>query len=54
MVFLLAALVYFVGAVIYGAFASGEKQPWAVDNEHRDHQDRELENCYDNRAMDDL
>ncbi|XP_016840301.1 solute carrier family 17 (sodium-dependent inorganic phosphate cotransporter)-like isoform X1 [Nasonia vitripennis] len=50
-VFLLAALVYFVGAVIYGAFASGEKQTWALENEHRD-QDRELENCYDNRAMD--
>ncbi|XP_043271667.1 sialin isoform X2 [Venturia canescens] len=47
-VFLIAGSVYLVGAVIYGVFASGERQPWAIESK----KDKE-ENVtsYDNRAL---
>ncbi|XP_018578564.1 sialin-like, partial [Anoplophora glabripennis] len=32
-VFYISAGIYLVGAVIYGLFASGEIQPWAIESE---------------------
>ncbi|KAK3926230.1 Vesicular glutamate transporter 2.2 [Frankliniella fusca] len=31
-VFMISSTIYLVGALIYGIFASGERQPWAMDN----------------------
>ena len=28
-VFLIAAIIHYLGIIFYGIFASGEKQPWA-------------------------
>ncbi|XP_058808451.1 vesicular glutamate transporter 2.1-like isoform X1 [Phymastichus coffea] len=35
-VFLISSAVYFIGALIFGIFASGEKQPWAVSGNEVD------------------
>jgi ACS family sodium-dependent inorganic phosphate cotransporter len=34
-VFYIASAIYLVGAVIYGVFASGERQSWAKDTPQR-------------------
>lgn len=46
--FLIAGSVYLIGAVIYGLFASGERQSWAVEPKKES-----VENVtsYDNRAL---
>lgn len=30
-VFFISSGIYLVGAIIYGLFCSGERQPWAID-----------------------
>ncbi|KAL0266390.1 UNVERIFIED_CONTAM: hypothetical protein PYX00_008943 [Menopon gallinae] len=47
-VFYIASSVYLVGAITYGLFASGEKQPWASDDE----EDNKREHTYENKGMD--
>ncbi|XP_068975091.1 sialin isoform X1 [Bombus flavifrons] len=44
-VFIIAGAVYLIGAVIYGLYASGEKQSWA------ERSDEESKRSYDNPAM---
>ncbi|XP_031777621.1 vesicular glutamate transporter 1 isoform X1 [Nasonia vitripennis] len=44
-VFIIASVIYLVGALIYGIFTSGEEQPWAKDN------DKENRCRYDNPAV---
>ncbi|XP_046615491.1 sialin [Neodiprion virginianus] len=44
-VFIIAATIYIAGAVIYGIFASGEVQPWAMKSKNRN------ETGYDNPAL---
>lgn len=44
-VFIIAGAVYLIGAVIYGLYASGEKQSWAEKS------DEESKRSYDNPAM---
>ncbi|XP_033219220.1 vesicular glutamate transporter 2.2 isoform X2 [Belonocnema kinseyi] len=44
-VFIIAGSVYLIGAVIYGLFASGDKQPWADDTK------KERGTAYENAAM---
>lgn len=45
--------MYLVGAIIYGVFASGEKQPWAVEPQHPKDakENKKTEHSYDNKAM---
>lgn len=52
-VFYIAASIYLVGAVIYGIFASGEKQPWAFEpvNPKDAEENKKSEHSYDNKAM---
>ncbi|XP_076636566.1 major facilitator superfamily transporter 9 [Colletes latitarsis] len=47
-VFIIAGVVYLLGAVIYGLYASGEKQSWA-DEDQKTEQD--TKRSYDNPAM---
>ncbi|XP_076177673.1 major facilitator superfamily transporter 9 [Ptiloglossa arizonensis] len=47
-VFIIAGTVYLLGAVIYGLYASGEKQSWAEDNQETE---EETKQSYDNPAM---
>ena len=43
-VFYLAAAIYLAGAVFYGLFASGERQPWAeIHSAYEPHTDEEEE-----------
>lgn len=44
-VFIIAGLVYLIGAVIYGLFASGERQSWAIEEK------KENGTSYDNAAL---
>ncbi|XP_076245083.1 major facilitator superfamily transporter 9 isoform X1 [Calliopsis andreniformis] len=46
-VFIIASAIYLVGAVIYGLYASGEKQSWADD----ERAEEEPKKSYDNPAM---
>lgn len=43
--FVISGLIYLIGAIIYGIFASGEKQPWADDTK------KEKLSAYENTAM---
>jgi len=53
-VFYIASTIYLVGAIFYGLFASGERQPWAIDKEHTPPEKRKPNNhIYDNKAMSD-
>ncbi|XP_017880754.1 vesicular glutamate transporter 2.2 [Ceratina calcarata] len=47
-VFIISGAVYMIGAVIYGLYASGEKQPWAEEHEETN---RETKRSYENPAM---
>ncbi|XP_076668137.1 major facilitator superfamily transporter 9 isoform X2 [Andrena cerasifolii] len=47
-VFIIAGAVYLLGAVIYGLYASGEKQSWAEEGHKTD---EESKKSYDNPAM---
>lgn len=47
-VFIIAGAVYLIGAVIYGLFASGEKQSWADEDGRKD---EGAKKSYDNPAM---
>ena len=46
--FIIAGAVYLLGAVIYGLYASGEKQSWAEEGHKTD---EESKKSYDNPAM---
>jgi ACS family sodium-dependent inorganic phosphate cotransporter len=50
-VFYIASAIYLVGAVIYGVFASGERQSWAEDK-LQNARTVTTEQCYSNSAMD--
>ena len=43
---MIASLVYLIGAIIFGLFASGEKQPWAMSSV-KDKSDK----AYDNPGL---
>ncbi|XP_012344677.1 vesicular glutamate transporter 2.2 isoform X2 [Apis florea] len=47
-VFIIAGAIYLIGAIIYGLYASGEKQKWAQENEK---ENIESKRSYDNPAM---
>lgn len=47
-VFIIAGAVYLIGAVIYGIYASGEKQSWADEGEEGN---KNSKKSYDNPAM---
>jgi ACS family sodium-dependent inorganic phosphate cotransporter len=49
-VFYIASVIYLVGAVIYGVFASGERQSWAEDR-LQNARTVKTEQCYSNSAM---
>lgn len=44
-VFIIAGAVYLIGAIVYGLYASGEKQSWAEES------NEESKRSYDNPAM---
>uniref|UniRef100_A0A224XPJ3 Sialin n=1 Tax=Panstrongylus lignarius TaxID=156445 RepID=A0A224XPJ3_9HEMI len=44
-VFYISSTIYLIGAVFYGIFASGEKQQWAIEKEHK------MEHVYFNPAL---
>nr|XP_003706045.2 PREDICTED: vesicular glutamate transporter 2 isoform X1 [Megachile rotundata] len=46
-IFIIAAIIYLVGATIYGLFASGERQSWAKEKEET----KGTRQSYDNPAM---
>jgi ACS family sodium-dependent inorganic phosphate cotransporter len=50
-VFYIASAIYLVGAIIYGVFASGERQSWAKD-QPQNAKPVKSEHCYSNNAMD--
>ncbi|XP_043263381.1 vesicular glutamate transporter 2-like [Colletes gigas] len=47
-VFIIAGAVYLLGALIYGLYASGEKQSWADDDQKTE---EDTKRSYDNPAM---
>lgn len=47
-IFIIAGAIYLIGAIIYGLYASGEKQKWAQENET---ENIESKRSYDNPAM---
>lgn len=53
-VFYIASTIYLLGALFYGLFASGERQPWAMDDQIPTPQREKEENhAYVNKAMSD-
>lgn len=53
-VFYIASTIYLLGALFYGLFASGERQPWAMDDHTPTPQSEKEENhAYVNKAMSD-
>ncbi|XP_049865733.1 vesicular glutamate transporter 1-like isoform X1 [Pectinophora gossypiella] len=63
LVFFISAAIYLIGAIVYGIFASGEKQPWVIELEPDTSFDTDAASVttargydstrgYDNKAMD--
>lgn len=50
-VFYITSGVYLVGALAYGIFASGEKQPWAEPKENGVDDEKTKDEGLDNRAL---
>ncbi|XP_012273084.1 vesicular glutamate transporter 2 [Orussus abietinus] len=50
-VFIIAGSIYLVGAVIYGVFASGERQPWADESTTASDASGKVPTTYDNAAL---
>ncbi|XP_034196051.1 major facilitator superfamily transporter 9 [Osmia lignaria lignaria] len=46
-IFIITSVIYLIGAVIYGLFASGEKQRWAEENKEK----KRAKQFYENPAM---
>ncbi|XP_054262496.1 vesicular glutamate transporter 1-like [Macrosteles quadrilineatus] len=56
MVFYIASTIYLLGALFYGTFASGERQPWALDDSKQSTPPPALKNenhAYVNKALSD-
>jgi len=58
-VFCISSAIYLFGALFYGIFASGDRQPWALDEcagkEDRPTKDDEKKvSGYDNHAVSDI
>lgn len=58
MVFFISSLIYLFGAIFYGIFASGERQPWAMDDQFENQNELDNTNSnihyktgYDNQAL---
>ncbi|XP_069674254.1 vesicular glutamate transporter 2-like [Periplaneta americana] len=49
-VFYIASAIYLAGAIIYGLFASGDRQSWAMDEDQKARKPTS-EQCYTNTAM---
>lgn len=49
-VFYITSAIYLVGAIIYGMFASGERQSWAMDKQQNARTGKS-EQCYSNSAV---
>lgn len=49
-VFYISSAIYLVGAIIYGVFASGERQSWAKDKPQNSERVKS-EHCYSNSAV---
>lgn len=56
-VFYIASTIYLLGALFYGLFASGERQPWAMDETPTPPtpitDTKPEKHAYDNKAMSD-
>lgn len=54
-VFCISGLIYLFGAIFYAFFASGEVQPWAVENKKKKTSESIKEKiAYENHAMADI
>ena len=49
-VFFITSAIYLVGAVVYGIFASGERQSWAIEEQSVEGTEKS-EQCYSNSAL---